>query len=187
MTLVLGAAAGAVAGAALITSAPAYATDGPPVPSVLDASPPGYEGNPTNVEDSSIPYLYNFVQENDPYTIYDQADHVVGAYEVKDTGQIVGLLPFVGVVNSSAVVTDSTGEAPAVGTEYGGTAFASIVALGGYAQALIGNSVMSSPDGTSADLLYIGAVDNYFSTGPTGLLDELGFFGTWVPIIDIPA
>ena len=46
---------------------------------------------------------------------------------------------------------------------------------------------MSSPDGTSAYLLsLLEVVGNYFSTGPAGIVDELGFFGTWVPIIDIP-
>lgn len=190
IALVLGAAAGAVAGAALITSAPAYATDPPPVPSPFDFVPPGEMGNPTNVEDSSFPYLYNFLQEDNPYTTYDQAGHVVGAYETQETGGIVGLLPLLGFSHDYQVAIDSTGAAPDVGTVWDRTAFASVVAPGGYAQAVIANSYMSSPDGTSSDLFGIlpgDAIANYFSTGPTGILDELGFFGTWVPIIDIPA
>ena len=188
MALVLGAVAGAVAGAALITSAPAYATDPPPVPSFFDFVPPGEMGNPTNVQDSSFPYLYNFLQENNPYTIYDQTSHVVGTYETQETSGIVGLLPLLGFSHDYQVVTDSTGEAPDVGTVWDRTAFATL-ALPGPAQALFANSFMSSPDGTSSDMFGIlqGAVDNYFSTGPTGILDEVGFFGTWVPIIDIPA
>lgn len=181
----VGAAAGAVVSAALISSPMAYA-DPPPVPA---PGPPGIEGNPTILEDSSFPYLYNFLQENIPYTIYDQSDHVIGAYDVKDTGGIVGLLPLFGVDDSSAVVTDSTGAAPAVGTEFDGTALFSVIAPGGYAQEIVGNSFMSSPDGTSSDLFGIlpgDAIGNYISIGPTGLLDEVGFFGTWVPIIDIP-
>lgn len=186
MTLALGAAAGAVAAAALITSPMAYATDPPPVPA---PGPPGIEGTPTDVQVSSVPYLYNFVQENDPYTIFDQADHVVGAYDTKDTSFVVGLLPLVGVINNSAVVTDSTGAAPAVGTEYDGSGVFYELLLGGPGLPLIQNTVMSSPDGTSADWLWSDPLDagNYFSTGPTGILDELSFFGTVVPIIDIPA
>lgn len=112
MALVLGAAAGAVAGAALIISPPAYATDPPPVPSFFDFVPPGEMGNPTNVEDSSFPYLYNFFQENNPYTIYDQTNHVVGTYDTQETGGIVGLLPLLGFSHDYQVVTDSTGAAP---------------------------------------------------------------------------
>jgi hypothetical protein len=179
----VGAAAGVVVSAALISSPMAYA-DPPPVPA---PGPPGIEGNPTIIEDSSFPYLYNFLQENDPYTIYDPAGQVIGAYDVKDTGGVVGLLPLFGILNSSAVVTDSTGAAPAVGTEFDGTGLFSVIALGGYAQQLIGDSSMISPDGTSTNLLEtILGIGNYFSIGPTGLFDEVGFFGTWVPIVDIP-
>jgi hypothetical protein len=68
-----------------------------------------------------------------------------------------------------------------------GTGLFAVIALGGYAQQLIGDSSMISPDGTSTNLLEtILGISNYFSIGPTGLFDEVGLFGTWVPIIDIP-
>lgn len=177
----VGAAAGALTGAALIASPTAYATDPPPVPSLLDLAPPGFR-DPHVIEDISFPYLYNFFVANDTYTIYDHAD-VLGEYGAKETGFVVGLVPVIGLAGNSVVVTDSTGAAPAVGTEWDGTAlglFTPQLDFYHYAH-------MSSPDGTSASLFEILGVGNYFSTGPTGTLDELGFFGTWVPVIDTPA
>jgi hypothetical protein len=181
----VGAAAGLFVSAMFISSPMAYA-DPPPVPSPFDFLPPGQEGNPTIIEDSSVPYLYNLFQQNDPYSIFDQANHLVGDYDVKETAAVVGLLPLLGFNNDSEVVTDSTGAAPAIGTEWDQAALFS--APGGYPLALIADSSSSSPDGTSANLLEIPLADigNYFSSGPTGLVDELSLFGTVVPIIDIP-
>ena len=180
----VGAAAGAIVSAVLISSPMAYA-DPPPVPPVNPFDvfiPPGDEGFPTDIQVSSIPYLYTFHTENIPYTVFDQGQNIVGTYDIHQTGQIAGLLPEIGLVDESNVVTDSTGAAPAVGTEWDTTDLGLL-----YPQfVFFENMSMSSPDGTSADLFVLLDVANYFSSGPTGLLDELGFLGTWVPIIDTP-
>ena len=182
MALAVGTAAAAVAGAALISSPMAYA-DPPPVNPFNVFIPPGDEGYPTDIQVSSIPYLYTFHTENIPYTVFDQGQNVVGTYDIEQTGQISGLLPEIGLVDESDVVSDSTGAAPAVGTEWDGTALGLLFPQFDF---FVQNS-MSSPDGTSADLfVLLDVVGNYFSTGSAGIVDELDFFGTWVPIIDIP-
>lgn len=180
----VGAAAGAVIGAALISSPTAYA-DPPPVPPVNPFDvfiPPGDEGFPTDTQVSSIPYLYTFHTENIPYTVFDQGHNVVGTYDIHQTGQIAGLLPEIGLVDESNVVTDSTGAAPAVGTEWDATGLGLLFPQFDFFE----NMSMSSPDGTSADLFVLLDVANYFSSGPAGIVDELGFPGIFVPIIDIP-
>lgn len=185
---VIGAVGVGVLGAMFLSSPTAFATDDPlPTPSLLDFGPPGFVGDPTTtIESSSIPYLYNFYEQILPYTISDGAT-VTGAYDTKDTSGVIGLLPLIAFSSDSQVVTDSTGNAPAVGTEWNGIALGS-AALPGPAQLAFVDNSMTSPDGTSANIVeFFGQFGNYFSTGPTGTIDELDFFNTWLPIIDTPA
>ncbi|WIM88019.1 hypothetical protein PT015_00330 [Candidatus Mycobacterium wuenschmannii] len=184
---VVGAIGAAALGAALINSPLADATtDPPPVPSLLDFGPPGSEGYPTTIEASSIPFIYNFEDQTVPYSISENAT-TVGTYDTHEVGGVVGLLPFLALTENSAVVTDSTGLAPTVGTEWNGVAFGS-GALPGPAQLAFIDSYMSSPDGSSANIFELfGQIGDYFSTGPTGTVFEVDIFNTWLPIFDTQA
>lgn len=183
MTLV----AGAVLGAALIASPAASAADS--APSISDVYPPGDTTGNTNVETSSIPYLYDFGHYNTPYTVYDGANSVIGDYETETDRLSLGWFPYLGY--STQAVIDSTGAAPAVGTVWDEWAFGAQVGIG-LIPPLFQNTYMSSPDGTVVDVFQIlpgmlGVNGNYFSAGPSGIVEGLWILGTYIPILDIPA
>lgn len=180
----VGAAAGAVMSAVLISSPMAYA-DWPPVPSITDFTPPGTESTQTIIDNSSFPDLYSSVDEIDHYLVYDSARDLVGSYDVKDTGLVLGSIPYLS--QGSEVVIDSTGAAPAVGTvwDLGGSG----IVLGSLPFNFEFNDYTNSPGGTTVDefeILLLG-LGNFYSSGPAGTFDELALFGTVVPIIDAPA
>jgi hypothetical protein len=172
----------------LLSCPSAYADDPPPLPSDFDL--PGSPGEETGLQTfGSYPLLYSS-QFQTPWAIYDQnTGAVLGDYVTQSNNS--GALFF---DNSATQVIDSTGAAPAVGTEWDTSDLGIPVTIGvpGELEPLQ-NFFESDPSGSTQDLFQINflsdaVLGNYYSTGPTGTLDELIFFtNDVVPILDIPA
>lgn len=199
--IVLGAAAGVVLGAALVTSPIAYADEPPPVPVPPYPLPqfffpPGVGDGQTNLEQFSIPGLYFSQQFDQPYTIYEQGNPsvVLGTYEVHETGQTIGpggIFPTFGDT-SDKVIGEHTGAAPADGTVWDTSSLTQPINIPGQApEELIyyQDSSVTGPAGTADvfNLGLLGTTNEYYS-GPAGTFDYLVFGdGAPIPIIDIPA
>lgn len=182
------AAVGAFLGAALLTSPSAHADA---VPSPVDFELPGSPGVDTPIEQFGLCPLYCTGQFDTPWTIYDQnTGDVLGSY-VTHASNLQALF----LSNSSEQVIDSTGAAPAVGSLWDMSDLGIPVFFGPVAGLFepLQNFYHSDPTGVVQDLFQINfgsaaVFGTYFSSGPTGILDELIFFGnTAVPIFDIPA
>lgn len=183
IAIALGAAAGV-----LLSSPAAYADE---APSPVDFQLPGSPGVDTPIQQFGACPLYCTGQFDTPWTIYDQnTGDVLGSYDTH-SDNLQALL----VSSSSIQVIDSAGAAPAVGSLWNMSDLGIPVFFGPVAGLFepLQNFYQSDPTGAIQDLFQINfgsaaVFGNYFSTGPTGILDELIFFGnTVVPILDIPA
>jgi hypothetical protein len=207
--VVLGA-AGAIMGAALLSSPVAYADGPPPLPFGLqpfpDIFPPGSPGEPTDSEVSGIPYLFWDNQETVPYSIADINPLQFGDYVAnQEISTALGFningafFPnYAFFSNDWMQVIDSTGAAPAVGTVFDESTFAVPIISPGppflFPLPVLQSFYESDPTGTTQELFQIDILNvglgNYISTGPAGLLDELtveGIGNFAIPILDIPA
>lgn len=186
--IVVGAAAGVVLGAALLTSPGAYAATLPPSPA--DFTFPGSPGPWTAFQSFGLYPLYYTSQYETPWTVYDQDTGAVLGNYATEANTLTALF----VSNTSVQVVDSTGDAPLAGTLLNTTELGIPVFVGVPGQFdPVQNFYESDPTGAVRDLFQINIgsaaiFGNYFSTGPTGTFDELIFFSNYVvPIIDIPA
>lgn len=187
--VIVGAAAGAVLGASLLSSPLAYAQ--PAVPTSNDIFfPPGGGGTPTDVDEVTSA-LYTSIKENVPYTIYqDGTVNVIGNYQVvRDYEALGGFGPI--YENNLQQAFDGTGTAPTDGTIWEQTSAGMQFGIGRIN--FFENFYTSDPNGATQDLFQIDfltnpLVANYYSSGPDGIFDVLLFpGGVHVPIIDIPA
>lgn len=209
--VVVGAAVGAALGAALLNNPVAYADQPPGLPFGLqpypDIVPPGSPGEPTGSEVSGIPYLLWNNQETVTYSIIDgYTRELMGEYVAKQDDSVGLPLTLNGsyfqdfglLQNDSLQVIDSSGAAPAVGTEFGYSGVTiplfNPITLNIWPMPVLQDYYESDPTGTTQELFQINlfgtAVGNYISSGPNGLLDELTYIGFGVfaiPILDIPA
>lgn len=175
----------AAVGVAIATTA--YADSLPPLPVPPFANetffPSASEGLPTDV--TGIPGLYT--TENIPWQLID------GSFVTQHTE--FGSQPY--LWDFSDKVTDSTGVAPAVGTEWANSALAVPVpvppgVIGGLQTipiAIFQYSSLTTPDGTAQNFIspMFSFANNYYD-GPAGQFDYLVFpNGTSIPIIDAPA
>lgn len=188
IAVVIGGAAGAFLGAALLTSPAAYADA---APSPVDFELPGSPGVDSPIQQFGLCPLYCTGQFDTPWTIYDQnTGDVLGDYETHASN-----LQALFLSSSSEQVIDSTGAAPAVGSLWNMSDLGIPVFFGPVAGLFepLQNFYESDPTGVMQDLFQINfgsaaVFGNYFSTGPTGTLDELIFLTNYVvPILDIPA
>lgn len=185
--VVVGSAAGAAVGVALLASAAAaYAAD---LPSPSDFSPPGYGSTPTNVIETDYGPYYSDIQEDIHQTIYGTYPDVVGSYDTH--GHYVTTLFS---EDDTTQVTDTTGAAPAVGTVWDYSDFHTLILYPDPAQwPWEQNYYEYDPStGLTQDLFSfnwqsLGTFENYFSSGPDGTLDEFIVFNHVIPIFDFPA
>lgn len=193
--IALGAAAGALMGAALPLSPVAHSDNPFQFPDLTDIGPPGNEV-PIDVQTSGLFPLYWTTQGTVEYAIIEPSGHAGPTYDatVNNEFLLLGSLE-----NSMTQVTDTTAGAPAVGTLWDGSGFSIPIFLGMYPiqWPVLGNAYESDPTGTIRDFFQLDVgvqLGNYFSSGPAGTLDELTFSGPGfpffpfaIPILDIPA
>jgi hypothetical protein len=152
---------------------------------------PGSAGIPTDSEVSGIPLLLSTTQQTVPYSILDDyTQQVLGSYDAKEDN-VAALF----VLNDLSQIMDSSGAAPADGTVYDSSELA-LPMIGPFTPEitylpLVENYYELDPTGTTQDLFGFGivgnGVENYISTGPAGVMDELIVQHFVFPIFDIPA
>jgi hypothetical protein len=186
---IVGAVAGAVLGAALLSGPAAYADDVatlpiPPFdPSQVGFELPGTAGAPTNWESSFFPYLYYGHQWDVPYTVAD------GSYEIQHNEDRYFGDPLSLFWSHSDKVIASDGIAPAVGTQWDG----SYVELsnGLFASYFFENTSLTTSAGVADIFIPVQnwGWENDFYYGPAGTFDYLVNFydGGVVPIFEFPA
>lgn len=185
--LFLGTAVGAALGVALAVGPTAHA-DGPTFPTLpvtiddFQTWPPS-EGFLTSQKTITSVPGYSDTQDTFHYQNYDDANNIIGQYDISGDGQHFGGFGF-DYYTGSSVVTDSSGVGLPVGTTWDSASFNIPAAFPSAGAPLYEAYSIGMPDGMTAQLTEFLNIGNEYVTGPDGTADYFYWFGDFIPLFD---